>query len=267
MDRKIIYINSIAIAVLAAIANISGLFWKNLYQSDTVSITAQMMGQDLITLIIVIPLLLTSLYLIARDSLRGRLMWMGIMFYFIYTYASMSFAASFNQLFLVYVALFALSIYTFMGELLSMNIKKIKESFSPRLINKITAIFLIIAGLMLAGMWLSMIVESQLTGIAPAALESYTTLVIQALDLAIVFPATIVVGYLLIKGYAWGYVLASILVIKASLIGTAILSMVLFMVSSGVTVAIGQVIFFVFLTVVGIIIAVTFYNNINEKLD
>ncbi|MDI6644781.1 MAG: hypothetical protein QME14_06955 [Methanobacteriaceae archaeon] len=265
MDKKIIYINSIIIALLAAIANISGLFWKKLYQNDTISITAQMMGQDLITLVIVLPLLLASLYLISRNSLKGRLMWMGIMFYFIYTYASMSFLASYNQLFLVYVAILALSLYTFMGELLTIKIENIRESFSPGNITKITAIFLLLAGLMLAAMWISMIAESLISGLAPASLESYTTLVIQALDLAVVVPASIIAGFLLTKGRLWGYILASIFLIKAALLGTAILSMILFMVLNGVTVALGQVIFFFFLTLVGTIIALAFYNNIQEK--
>ncbi|GAB4318159.1 MAG: hypothetical protein Kow0019_19590 [Methanobacteriaceae archaeon] len=265
MDKKIIYINSIIIALLAAIANISGLFWKNLYQNDTISITAQMMGQDLITLIIVLPLLLISIYLIVRNSLKGRLMWMGIMFYFIYTYASMSFLASYNQLFLVYVAILALSLYTFMGEILTMKIEDIREIFTPGRINKITAIYLFLAGLMLAAMWISMIIGSLISGVAPAALESYTTLVIQALDLAVVVPASIIAGCLLIKGKLWGYILASIFLIKAALLGTAILSMILFMVLNGVSVAMGQVIFFFLLTVVGIIIALAFYNNIQEN--
>jgi hypothetical protein len=263
MDKKIIYLNSIAIAVLAFVANLSGIFWKGLYQKDTVSITAQMMGQDLVTLVIVVPLLLISLYLISRDSLRGRLIWMGTIFYFLYTYASMSFAASFNQLFLVYVALFSLSLYTFLGELISLEVKKVKESFSPGIISKITAAFLIIMGLMLAGMWLSIIVGFLLTGIDPAALENvYTTLVIQALDLAIVVPAAILTGYLLLKDHEWGYALAAIFLIKVSLLGTAILSMIWFMMGSGVEVAMGQVMFFVVVTIGGILIAMAFYNNI-----
>jgi hypothetical protein len=154
MDKKIIYTNSIIIAFLALIATLAGLFWKELYQHDTVSGAAQMMGQDLVTLGICIPILLGTLYLIRKDSLRGKLIWMGTIFYFLYSYASMAFLTSYNQLFLVYVAIFSLSLYTLLGELLSLDIKSIKKSFTPGVIQKITAIFLVIIGLMLAGMWL-----------------------------------------------------------------------------------------------------------------
>jgi VanZ family protein len=158
MDKKIIYTNSIAIAILASIATLAGLFWKGLYQHDTISGAAQMMGQDLVTLVICIPILLGTLYLIRKNSLRGQLIWMGTIFYFLYSYASMAFLTSYNQLFLVYVTIFSISLYTLLGELINLDIKSIKKSFTPGRINKIAAVFLGIIGLMLAGMWLKMII-------------------------------------------------------------------------------------------------------------
>jgi len=266
MDKKIIYTNSIIIAVLAIIATTSGLFWNDLYKNDTVSIIAQMMGQDLITLTLGVPLILVSIYLVSKGSLRGRLIWMGTLFYFLYTYASMSFLTSFNQLFLVYVAIFSISLYTFLGELVSIDVSNIKKSFNSGLTSKIAAVFLLTVGLMLAAMWLKMIVDSLITGTVPTALESYTTLVIQALDLGIIVPAAILSGYLLLKNKAWGFVMASIFLIKASLIGTAITSMILFMTMNGVSVAMAQILFFVMITVVGLVVAAAFYRKINGEV-
>lgn len=267
MNKKLIYVNSMAIAILAAIATLYGLIGKGLYIHDSVSITAQMMGQDLVTLIIVVPILIGSLYLISKDSLRGQLIWMGTLFYFIYSYASMSFLASYNPFFLVYVAIFSLSLYTFLWQLVSLDIKNVKNNFADGKINKITAAFLVVMGIMLAFMWLKMILESLITGNAPVSLENYTTLVIQALDLGIVVPAAILTGYLLIRKNAWGYSLASIFLIKVSLLGMAILSMIIFMVQRGVTVVLGQILFFTLVTVFGILIAVLFYNKISGKIS
>ena len=266
MDKKIVYINSIFIAILAVTATLSGLFWKGLYKHDTISMAAQAMGQDLITLLIGVPILLGSLYLIRKNSLRGNLIWMGTIFYFLYSYASMSFLASYNQLLIVYVALFSISLYTFVYGLLSLNVKTIKKSISPGKTSKIAGIFLIFSGAMVALMWIKMIVDSLLTGIAPSALESYTTLVVQALDIGVVFPATLIGGLLILKGKEWGYALVSILLIKASLLGTAIISMIFFMAQNGVSPALGQVIFFAIITVAGILISIAFYSKIKEPL-
>jgi hypothetical protein len=179
----------------------------------------------------------------------------------------MAFLTSYNQLFLVYVAIFSLSLYTLLGELLSLDIRSIKKSFTPGVIQKITAIFLVIIGLMLAGMWLKMIVSSLLTGVAPSTLETYTTLVIQALDLGVVVPAALITGLLLFKGKEWGYALASILLMKVSLLGSAILSMIYFMVQNGVNIEVGQAMFFIIVTVLGIIITVAFYSRIKDPMN
>lgn len=267
MEKRIIYINTILIGLLAIIATISGLFWKGLYNNDTIAIIAQMKGQDLITLIICVPLLLISCYLITKDSLRGFLMWMGTIFYFLYTYASMSFLASYNTLFLVYVSIFSLSLYTFLYGLFTLNLKKIKKSFSPGVIIKIAGIFTIIMAVMLGFMWLSMIIESILSGVPPTALESYTTLVIQVLDLGVLIPIAIFSGVLILKGRAWGYALMSILLVKVSLIGMAILSMIYFMIQSNVPVSWGQALFFALITVIGISITLNFYSKINPHLN
>lgn len=264
MDKKIIYINSLVIAVLATTATLSGLLLKNLYKHDTTSIISQMMGQDIVTLTIAIPLLLISLLLIHKNSIRGRLIWMGTLFYFTYTYASMSFLASYNPLFLIYVAIFSISMYTFIGELVTNKFSGLKTSIKPGKTTNITVIFLIFVGLMLSLMWLKMIIDSIITGTAPAALEGYTTLVIQALDLGVLVPAAFVSALLLFKNHEWGYTLSAIFLIKASLIGTAILSMVLFMLTNGVNVEQGQIIIFLIMTIAGITITAAFYRKIQE---
>ncbi|GAB6055892.1 hypothetical protein JCM15415_12080 [Methanobacterium movens] len=265
MNKKIIYMNSLAIAFLSLFATLSGLFWKGLYAQDTLSYTSQMMGQDLITLLVAIPLFIISLYLLSKNSLRGKLIWMGTLFYFLYTYLSLTFLASFNALFLVYVALMSLSLFTFLGELLNMDISHIKDNFTPGSIYKITALFFLVVALFLGGMWLKMIIDSLLSGVPPQALEGYTTLVIQALDLGLLVPLAILSAYLLLKKSNWGYLLSSIFLIKASLLGTAILSMILFMGLNGVELDPGQVILFVLLTLGGIFISWSFYSKIKGE--
>jgi hypothetical protein len=266
MNHKIVYTSSLLIAILSAITTLSGLFWKGFYSQETVSMGAQAMGQDLVTLLVAIPLLLFSMYLTRKKSLRGQMVWMGSTFYFLYTYASLSFLATYNQLFLVYVALFSLSLYTFLYGIMSLDASALKNSIKPGKTTTVAAVFTIVMAGMLAFMWLSMIIGSLISGSAPAILETYTTLVVQALDLGVLVPAAIITGFLLLKGRAWGYVLMSILIVKISLLGTAILSMIYFMAQNGVAIVLGQALFFVLATIGGIIIAWGFYNKIDNTV-
>src|SRR5215217_2877339 len=89
-----------------------------LYYFDTVSTVAQMQGNDLITLLVGLPLLVISTWLAFRGSLRGRLLLTGTMAFFLYTYMSMSMLTAYNMLFLVYVALCTMSLYAFILSML-----------------------------------------------------------------------------------------------------------------------------------------------------
>src|SRR5690242_375991 len=119
------------IAVLALAAAATGVLWQEgshygfttlrgqtammqgggLYRFDSVSGAAQEIGQDLVTLFIGIPLLITATVWAARDSLRGKVLRAGTLGYFLYTYTSMTMLTAYNELFLVYVALMSMSLF------------------------------------------------------------------------------------------------------------------------------------------------------------
>jgi hypothetical protein len=263
MDKKLILIASALIAVLAIIAAGSGLFWNGLYKNDSKSGAAQEKGNDLITLVLCVPLLAISAYYAAKGSLRGRLVWTAVVFYFLYVYGMMAFESAYNPLFLAYVAAFSLSLYTFAASILTLDVKLVKECFSDAPVT-VTAGFMFLVGIMISLMWLSLVIGSfgaLAAGERPAVLETYTTLVIQALDLGIIVPLSLITGWLLLKRDAWGYTLASLILIKGVTLGTAVLSMALFQYLNGVEVVIPFVIIFVMLVTISAILTVVYYGR------
>jgi hypothetical protein len=262
MDKRIIIIASALVVVLAVIAAGSGLLWNGLYKNDSISGAAQEQGNDLITLILCVPLLLISTYYAAKGSLRGRLIWTGMIFYFLYVYGMMSFESAYNQMFLVYVATFSLSLYTFAYSMLTLDVNLVKESLKDAPVT-VAAGFMFLLVLAISAMWLGLIIGPLLSGQRPPALETYTTLVIQALDLGVIVPMAPITGILLLKREAWGYVLASLIFIKGITLGTAVLSMALFMSLNGVEIVIPQVIIFVILVLGAAALAAVFYGKMN----
>src|SRR5579862_5766085 len=69
-------------------------------------------GTALVMLVAGEPLLLAAMYLSARGSLRARIAWLGLAGYFVYNGVMFVLATPFNQLYLVYVAMLALAIWT-----------------------------------------------------------------------------------------------------------------------------------------------------------
>ncbi len=263
MDQKIILIASALIAVLALFAAGSGLLLKDTYKNDTISGAAQQKGNDLVVLVLCVPLLIVSAFFAVKGSLRGRLIWTGTVFFFLYTYASQSFLTAYNHMFLVYVATFSVSLYTFAYSILTLDVCKVKDSFTGAPV-KVTAGFMFFVGIAVSLMWLGLIIPPLLAGERPVALETYTTLVIQALDLGVIMPLAVITGLLLLKKDAWGYTLASLVLIKGITLGTGVLSMVLFMSMSGVNVDLAQALIFVIFVAGSLALAATFYGKMNK---
>jgi hypothetical protein len=81
------------------------IYGRGLYRYETLFTGAMYRGQDAVTLVLGLPLLVLSTLFYRRGSLRGRLLLTGMLAYFLYVYVSMAFNAAYNSLFLVYVAL------------------------------------------------------------------------------------------------------------------------------------------------------------------
>jgi len=227
------------------------LYGKGLYYNDSISMVPQARAQDIVTLIIGIPLLIISLILLNKNSLKGRLLLTGTIGYFLYTYTSYSFLVSYNKFFLLYVALMSLSFFCFIINFTSNELKNLDVHFKQKFPKKYIGIFTIIVGAFICFLWLGMIIPS--IDKAPAVLEQYTTLVIQALDLGFIFPVSILSGVLLLLNKSLGYLLAPVVIVKGATLLLAVAMMAVFQVLSGVNISIIEMIMFPIFAIICII--------------
>jgi hypothetical protein len=117
---------------------------------------------------------------------------------------------------------------------------------------------------MLILLWLRLIVPPLLEGTPPEGLYSYTTLVIQALDLAIIAPTAILTGVLLLRRSPFGYLLCSVVLVLGFTMGTALLAMVLGQMLAGVSVDIVTSVMFAVLALVDMALAGWMFASISE---
>lgn len=233
-----------------------------LYFYDTVSSAAQMQANDFVTLVLGLPLLAFSGWLAFRGSLRGRLLLVGTLGFFLYTYMSMSMNTAYNALFLVYVALFALSLYGFILGMLSFDLATLPRHFSQRTPRKAIAILMLVTGLFLLLAWVGGRIMPTLTqGVMPV-LENGITMVIQAMDLVLIAPLAVLSSILLLRRSAWGYLLASVATMKIITMGVAVSAMGINMARNGVPDSMALVGVFILLTVVNLVLASLLLRNI-----
>ncbi len=276
----------IAIGILALIVAGAGLFWpagghpyefrtlrgetvlisgQGLYRYDSVNYAAQAKGQDVVTLGLTLPLLVISTRLAFRGSLRGQLLLTGTIGYFLYTYAMMVVGMAFNELFLVYVVLFILSLYAFILSMMSFNLAELPRHFSERLPRRGIAIELFAAGGFLLLAWLSRIVLPTLQNQPPIGIENTTTLVVQGMDLGIIVPLTFLSAILLLRRSPWGYLLASVALLKFVTYATAVSAMAVSTVLAGVEISPVEGVVFPIITLVNLIMAFLLLKNIDAQ--
>jgi hypothetical protein len=161
-----------------------------------------------VTLVLGIPLLALSILLYRRNSLSGGLLLMGMLGYFFYVYASMALGAAYNQLFLIYIALFSASLHAFVLALMSIDRQALHSRFPTGMPRRGIAAFMFASSLVTLVVWLSPLISVLLQGQPPKLLDSYTTVVTDVLDLGIIVPAAFISGVLLLRRNVLGYLIA-----------------------------------------------------------
>lgn len=281
--KKSINIIVILIALLSIIACFAGLFsgggpgeyefksinnevikiyGTGLYKNDSVSVAAQGIAADFITLVMGIPLLLISLLFANKNSLRGRLLLTGTIGYFLYTYMSYTFLWMYNKFFILYVVLMSLSLYGFILSMMSFEVERISSNFKKSLPVKFLGGFQLFIAFAIAMLWLGKIAPSILQDAVPVGLEHYTTLVIQGMDLGIIVPTAVVSGILIIKRKPFGYLLSSVIILKGITMLTAISAMMINMAMHSVKMSIVEVIVFPMFTLLAVVSLIVLMKNI-----
>ena len=235
-----------------------------LYAYETLASTAQTQANDLVTLVIGLPLLAVSTCLAFRGSLRGRLLLVGTLGFFLYTYMSMAFLSAYNSLFLVYVALFSASLFAFILAMLAIDLQELPGHFSKRLPRGWIAGFLFTIGGFLFLAWMGRIVPPLLQHSLPG-LQNGTTLVIQAMDLGLIAPLAMLSGILLLRRSPWGYLLASVALMKGLSMSIAVGAMAINQVLQGVAVSPIEVVMFPSLALANLVMAGLLLGNIDRR--
>lgn len=237
---------------IAITGEIVSIYGHGIYANDSISIVAQGLASDFITLIIAIPVTVLALYFSQKDSFKGDLVLTGMLGYFLYTYMSYTFLWNYNALFIVYVIIMSLSFFAFLIMMTSFDLKSIKSYFVDPFKAKSIISFQWFVAIMIGMLWLSKITPTWFSTVSPIGLEHYTTLVIQAMDLGFVVPTAIISAILLNQRKPLGYLLSSIVLIKGIALLTSITAMVLSMMLSGIQTSIIEITIFGLLDVFGI---------------
>jgi hypothetical protein len=206
---------SFVLAGLMLLQPLLGLLVSSAYR-DVPWIKAAWFGNDLVTLLVVVPMLLTATTFASAGSRRARLVWLGALAYGVYNYVYYLLGAALNVFFALYVITFVLAIATLIIGLVGTDVRGMAEGFRTRTpVRSIGGFFVFVAAGLSAvwfGTWAAYVFAGRPT---PVATEAFK--LVAALDTTIIVPALAVAGVLLWRRNPWGYVLSAAAGIQATL--------------------------------------------------
>jgi hypothetical protein len=245
------------------------LYGVGLYRYDTVFMAAGSRGTDIVTLALGVPILVTAFALYRRQSQRGGLVLGGALPYFLYVYASRALYNAYNEMFLVYIAVFSASLFGFILAVVGVDRARPWGSSSTGQPRRGLAGFLIACGVVTSVVWLLPLVGTIIRGEAPQLLDTYATSVTDVLDLGVIVPTTFVAAALVLRRSMLGYMLASAVIVLLVLTAATIVTSTVVQIGAGVEFTPGEIIGpisgFLILGIVGTVFLVRLLRDVGRQ--
>ena len=211
-NLTLIYALSFIVAILMATASVAGLLFPTvIYPTD--ELLRSFVSNDVVNLLIGLPILLGSMWLAWRGKLIGVLLWSGALFFVLYNYLVYVFAMPFNVAYLLHLTLVTLCVYTIIGLVASIDGKVVQQRLTGAVPERL-------AGGVLTG--LGLLFFLRVVGVLVNALISQTPITETELALHIadflIVPAWVIGGVLLWRCKEFGYVIGLGLLFQASML-------------------------------------------------
>jgi hypothetical protein len=220
-DLKLIYGLSLVVAVFMTVVSVAGLLYPStLYPTDALLHNA--LPNDVVNLVIVLPLLLGSMWFARRGKLLGLLFWPGALFCVFYNYIAYVFGMPLNAAFPLGLMLVTTSAYTLIALIASIDGPVVRQRLTGVIPEKLAGGALMGYGALFFLLVLGNIAQA-LTGqrVLPEA-----DLAVMVAD-AMMAPAWLIGGVLLWRREALGYVAGAGLLFQASILFVGVIMVVL----------------------------------------
>jgi len=259
-------VSSVLASVALLTTAVSFLAW-GVFQRDVPMTVGNMRGTALTMLVLAVPLLVASMILSSRGSLRARFVWMGSLAYIAYNAVMFCFALQYNSFFLLFVALLGLSFWALVT---------LASQFDPVVVSagvagvraRTVAVYLLVCLVLFAVMWLRDIVPATVDNVLPGSFEGtgLTQNPIYVLDFAFTFPLLAVGAVWLWRRRPWGYVIGGTMVVMLTIETAGIAIDQVFGHVHDPSASLGAVPIMGVLTVVGLVFSALFLRGLDARI-
>lgn len=258
---------TILLAALVFAATILGIAFNDIYQ-DGEWIKAQYLGQDMVTLLVIIPLLLISAHHGINNNVSAwRMVFIAVLLYLSYVYAIFVFVAEFSPLYFLHLPIFSLSLFIMLSLCGCFFISRRKMIMSSSSIRYLVSTYLFLISIMLAAIWISDL-------LGHAFDKTYVSdtptgeplLIVYSLDLGIIIPLMIVGAVGLLRQKTRGIAWAGIMLVKSTLLGFALMAMSISLAYFGFEADVFLIGLWSVLGIIGLVFSIFFMNKLQDAL-
>ncbi|MGC9471512.1 MAG: hypothetical protein ACP5D1_08205 [Bacteroidales bacterium] len=202
-------------ALLALYASLRGILNQDLYtevaEAGTISsfLVTGSLAQDIILLPTALLLLFLTIRFLWKPSLKILILNLGLISFIFYGYGLYVIQGQYTDLYVMYLAIFGLSLYTIIYGLLAIRWDETSSTTLSKPLRASLAAFLLLIPLVLIPVWLALIFPDIITH-TPS--DTYAVFI---LDLCVVFPALVIIAWLLFANRPAGNILGGLAIIKA----------------------------------------------------
>ena len=260
-NLRVAWVLTVVVVLMAVAASAGGLLLPGLYREPP-AVAATIRAQDAVTLLVVVVLAVT--FVVARrGSTRATLVWVGLLGYVLYTYTGAAFAYTFNEFFLLYVSLFATSLFALIALVAGLDAGEARRRFDDAEPRCPVVLFLGLMALVLGVGELGQVLAFFATGVPPELISGtgVSPNFVFALDLGIVVPLAALAAVWLWRRRSVGYVLSAAMLILAATMGLALLAMTWSGVVAGLPLDVGLTVLWVLIAGGGIGLSVWFLRH------
>lgn len=202
------------LSALSLYASLRGVLDKSLYydvyKAGTIpkNLIWGSQAQDIVSIALAVLLAVMILLFLKKHSMKSFIMMLGLAWYFFYAFGLYTLQGQYTSIYIIYMAIFAISFYSIVFGALSLNPDESKHYHIPEYLRKAIIIFLFAMIGLLYPVWL--------LRMAPdiAAHVPGPTYAVFILDLCLIFPAIGFIAYMLWKKKPLGNVLAGVALLK-----------------------------------------------------
>jgi hypothetical protein len=212
---RIVAVMTLVMAILALYASLAGVLDKSIYEqiveTGTISRTLQVgsIAQDIVSIPLAIILAVLSIIFIKRPHVKSFIAILGLAWYFFYAYGLYVMQGQYTSIYIVYLVIFSLSIYSMIWAIISFKHDESMQYKLPRVVRLSVGIFLCMIVFVLVPAWIARMnvdIARHMPGM---------TYAVFILDLGIVFPALGQIAVMLFRKNPFGYILAGIALLKS----------------------------------------------------